>query len=310
MRSSSGFHGAAFGADLLSPRAGLALAHARLGEPRLAWQYAEASQGRGLLEDLASAAPEDQASIAEVQRLDERLLGQVGIEKPTEDQKIQREELTRQRRAILTRLGKQAAARSAEHVWSLVRIQKQLSADTALLVWITAREENWACVVRSTGLPRWQRLEGSGAKGIWTKEDQDRPARLHELLTRPNASPARRERLLRLVEKQWFAPVRPHLAAAGKLPAVKRLVVVASGYLSAMPVELLAPDLIISYAPSGTIFAQLAARHRTLAAESMLALGDPVFAPQGGICPLRPRQGCSSVPSRRAARGGCRCPRG
>ena len=129
------------------------------------------------------------------------------------------------------------------------------------------------------GAAPWQRLEGSAAKGIWTREDLTEPVRLHELLTRPDASPARRERLVWSVDKHWLPPLRPHLAAAGKQPAVKRLVVVPTRFMSAMPVELLAPDLVVSYAPSGTIFAQLAARHRALSAESMLALGDPVFPP-------------------------------
>jgi tetratricopeptide (TPR) repeat protein len=281
-RASFGFDRALAGADRLTPQEGLALSHARLKEPALAWQHAEAGLARNLLDDRAgAAAPEDAALHSHLRRLDERLLTLFGREKPSEDQERLRDELTRQRRDVLAQMSRQAAARSAGLVWPLPRIQEQLPADAAVVVWLGGLGENWACVLRAQGPPRWQRLTGTGAKGAWTRDDYLQPARLHQALADAGSSNARRRELIEAVRERWFTPLRPLLAAEGKLPAVRRLFVVPSGYMTALPVAVIAPAYTVSYTPSATVLAQALAGHQPLKADPVLALGDPVFQPEG-----------------------------
>jgi tetratricopeptide (TPR) repeat protein len=278
-RASTGFDRALLGADLLAPRQGLVLAHARLQEPILACQYAEADLARGLLDDLGEALDEDAALVAQLKRLDERLLPLLASGQLTEDQKCLRGELTGQRRELLRRLAKDVAARSAQRVWSLQRIRKHLPNDGALVLWVSVQNENWGCVLRAQGEPRWQRLAGTGARGSWTVEDRGMPARLHAALADRNSSTTRRRELIEAVRKRWFDPLVQHLKATGKRPAVRRLFVVPSGEMASLPVEVIAPQWTVSYTSSGTLLAQTLAGHRPLKASWVLALGDPVFAP-------------------------------
>jgi tetratricopeptide (TPR) repeat protein len=303
-RASSGFDRALRGADLLTPRQGLVLAHARLKEPGLAWQYAEADLARGLLEDLG-ALDEDKALAAQLRRLDERLLPLLASAKLNDDQKRLHRELSGQRRDLLTRLAKDVAARSAGRVWSLQRIRKQLPADAALVLWVSAKGENWGCVLRAWGEPHWQRLPGPGPKGNWTVEDYEQPLRLHAALADRNSSATRRRQLTQAVRRRWLDPLVRHLKAEGKLPAARRLFVVPSGYMSSLPVEVIAPDWTVSYTPSGTLLAQALAGHRPLRAWPALALGDPAFAPAKP--PKAPAHGLLVVrvlPGGNAARAG------
>jgi hypothetical protein len=80
------------------------------------------------------------------------------------------------------------------------------------------------------------------------------------------------------LRQQRLTPLKRDLEAEGKLPAVRRLVVIPVGQMAAVPVEVLAPDRIVSYAPSATLFARACATHRDLRGESLLALGDPRFS--------------------------------
>jgi CHAT domain-containing protein/Tfp pilus assembly protein PilF len=278
-RAASGFDRALAGANFLLPRDGLALAHARLGEPALAWQHAEAGLARNLLDDRAAAAPEDASSLSHLRRLDDRLLPLFGLERPSEDQRRLRDELTRQRRAVLARLSQQAATRSAELVWPLQRIQEQWPSDAALVLWLGLPGENWACVLRAQGPPRWQRLTGTGVKGAWKTDDYSQPDRLRRALADAGSSAARRRDLINAVSRRWFAPLRPLLAADGKLPGVKHVFVVPSRFMAALPVAVIAPEYVVSYTPSATLLAQALAGHRPLKADAALALGDPVFLP-------------------------------
>jgi tetratricopeptide (TPR) repeat protein len=278
-RASSGFDRALWGANFYTPRQGLVLAHARLNEPVLAWQHAEADLARGLLDDLGAALDEDVALAGQLHRLDQRLLPLLASAKLSADQQRLRRELTGQRRDLLTRLARDVATRSAGRVWSLERIQKHLPADAALVLWVSPLGENWGCVLRARGEPRWQRLPGSGPKGRWTEEDYQQPERLRAALADRHSSASRRRELTEAVRRRWLAPLVKHLGAEGKLPAARRLFVVPSGYLSSLPVEEIAPEWTVSYTSSGTLLAQTLARHRPLRATAVLALGDPAFAP-------------------------------
>jgi tetratricopeptide (TPR) repeat protein len=285
----AGFDRALAGADSRTPRQSLALAHARRGRAERAWQYAEADLARNLLDDLAGAASSDARLLAELSRLDARLVplfGQAGLD---ERQKRLRDELARQRRDTLARLSKQAAARSAGLVWSLPRVQKQLPADAAVVLWVSGQFENWGCVLRASGAPRWRRLEGSGPKGAWRDFDYDQPSRLHALLADPRTAAERRRELTGAVCKRWFAPLEGDLKAHGELTAVKRLFVVSPRSLGGLPVEVLAPGYAMSYIPSATVQAKALAGHRSLKASPALALGDPVF--RAPALPAPPKHG-------------------
>jgi hypothetical protein len=59
---------------------------------------------------------------------------------------------------------------------------------------------------------------------------------------------------------------------------VTRLVVVPVGHMAGIPVEALTDRYLVSYAPSGSVFARLRQKHRALAEPTLLAVGDPAFA--------------------------------
>jgi CHAT domain-containing protein len=88
------------------------------------------------------------------------------------------------------------------------------------------------------------------------------------------------------VARQRLGPLRPHLSG------IQHLIVLPSRSLAAIPVEALveaspevSPRPVVSYAPSGSMLAQLGApRSRPTGPARLLALGDPVFprpAPSG-----------------------------
>jgi tetratricopeptide (TPR) repeat protein len=276
----SGFDRSLFRARVLAPRTGLALAHATLNEPRLAWEYAETGLARGLLDDLTTSAEPDDRSLAfHLQQLDERLLPLYGLAKLSDGQKRLREELSHQRRDLLAGQSKRAAERSAAAVRSLEQIQKQIPADAALIFWIDAsvRDGHWACLLRREGAPQWQRLPGSGRDGAWTDDDWNLTQELYQALRDVEAPAARRQLLVEAVRRQRFEPLRRYLAKVGDLPAVRRLFVVPTQSMARVPVEVLAPEYTVSYLPSGTVFARTREQHRDLSTDALLALGDPAF---------------------------------
>jgi tetratricopeptide (TPR) repeat protein len=263
-----------------APRECLAVLHARINRTEQAWQYAEENLARGLLEALFSSAdPDDNSLRQHVEKLDARLLSLFGTAKLSEDQERLRDELARQRQEALTQLGQRAAARSTALVWPRQRIQKQIPTDTAIVIWVAALGDTWACVLRREGPPRWVKLPGSGPRGVLSANDFRLPGLLHEALSNAGLDPANRDRLLKEATRLWFAPLRKELKAQGDLPDVKHLLVVPPVNLAQVPLELLAPDYTVSYIPSATYFARSSANHRPLSGTSLLALGDPTFQP-------------------------------
>lgn len=278
VRARSGFERALARLTTSTPREGLVIAHANRKEFGPAWVHAEANLARGLLDDVAGSLTEDATLVARMAQVDTRLLPLLDLRDPAEEQVRLRDDLRRQRRDLQMRLAKDLADRSAKRIWDVYRIQQQLPDDAALVLWVGAVGENWGCVLRSQGQPRWQRLLGTGPKEGWTDDDYRLPTRLHRALADPGSSRRRRADLIAAMRERWFDPLRPHLQAEGKLPAVRRLFVVPVGDVAAVPVEVIAPEYVISYTPSGTVLGQRLAAHRRLEATSVLALGDPVFA--------------------------------
>jgi CHAT domain-containing protein len=276
--AASGFDRAVFSSTRPSPQTALAVALARMGRPVEAFAHAEAGLARALLDEWGSALAERADLLAQVERLDRRLLPLLASAKLTDEQKRLRQELTEQRRGLLKRLAGDLAARSGKRVWSVERIQKSLPADAALVLWIDAPTEAWGCVVRASGAPRLERLPGSGKDGAWGRADHELHQKAYAALSDPNAPAGETERLRRALLAQRVAPLQKHLKAGGKLPAVRQLFVVATGPFARVPVEALTDDYAVCYVPSASVLGRLLAAPHERKELSLLALGDPDFA--------------------------------
>src|SRR5262249_7483621 len=105
----------------------------------------------------------------------------------------------------------------------LPRLQRVLDPDAAMVSWVrdrfgSAREETaWACVVRSTGPPRWIRLDASTARlpgGAMLSASFWRELRsAARWPMRIDAGNAERKLASRMGEA-WFAPLESALAGA------------------------------------------------------------------------------------------------
>jgi Tfp pilus assembly protein PilF len=309
----------------IHPHLGLAACRARLGRGAGAWEAAEAGLARGVLDDLAARAalPPDPEYYRRAARratrlgeLDRLLPPLVAAEKPGEADRRRRDELVKERGELDAELAREAAALSRRAVVPLGRVQARLAPDEALVFWVDPTTapgaadpagDHWGCVVRRAGGPAWVRLPGSAEKGAWTEADDQLPGRVRDALTRgePDAPD-----LARRLAAQRLGPLAPHLGAADGLPAARRLVVVPVGRMAGVPVEALADQYLVSYAPSGTVLARLREKHRLLETPTLLAVGDPDFAlPSEAPLPEPPGQGLylsMVLPGGNAARAGLR----
>jgi CHAT domain-containing protein len=315
--SSSGLERAGF-ASHRSPFDLHVVLQARRGAGREAWRSLEQSLSAGLRDDLAirrlfdpRQAKRHEELTGELLRLNQQLSAL---------ESLQSQEAEKRRAAILraqdkarlalrdlqTEVSQKHGALGGE-ASSLEQIQKQLPEDSALVAWVEFRsefspaasgEENWACVVRSRGEPRWVRLrpflsiddKGNEIARVLTSFMNNDSDSWKDWATR-----AYRERI---------APLRDALKADDKRPAVKRLIVLPSLLSLVVPLEPVmearpkgAPAYTVSYAPSGTVFAMLRAR-KAPASEGLLALGDPSFA-GGTTAELRRGSKFSALPGTR-----------
>jgi tetratricopeptide (TPR) repeat protein len=273
----------------------------RLEKPEEAWQAAEANRARGLLDDLAARNAEHGSSLRErrarLEQLDRLIRPLILASELKTEEQARLKELRRQRDELLDGMSREAAEQSRREVYSLASIQKQIPPDAALLLWIDLRDDpsasdprgdHWACIVRSSGPPHWVQLDGTGDRGAWTDSDRLLAFNLRDLLA--HGSPDWNDLARRLYD-QRLKPLEPHLGTAGDLPAVRHLVVIPTGLMAGVPVELLTERYRVSYAPSGTLFARLHEQHRPLSGESLLALGDPAFSPAKSEPPPLPPYG-------------------
>jgi tetratricopeptide (TPR) repeat protein len=318
----------------VQPHVGLAACRARLGRPTDAWDAAEAGLARSLLDDVARTglpfdvaaragfppAPDpdherqDAERTAHLAALDRLLPHLLIAAKLDNTDRRRRDDLLKERADLDDALAKAAAERFRRAVLPLDAIQARLAPDAALVFWVDLRAlpgaadadgEHWGCVVRHAGPPAWVRLPGSGRKGAWTTDDDHLPHLAHDDLARGEPAAVARGRRL---AAQRLEPLAPHLAPTADLPAVSRLVVVPTGRMAGIPVEALTDRYLVSYAPSGSIFALLRARHRPLVQPTLLALGDPTFVlPEAGPPPEPPDHGLYLslvLPGGAAARAG------
>jgi tetratricopeptide (TPR) repeat protein len=273
----------------------LAVALASQGQVREAWRRWESSLGRGLLDDLSArqlrpmtAEQRDKEGnlVGEIQQLEEQI-GSLSREARSSGQS-RLEYLRRQRDTLRGQLAELGQAIDAQHGAfgdkraSLEEIQAMLPPDAALIGWVdeewkwtSIASEHWACLVAAQGAPVWVRIPGTGADGAWTKSDNRRLDDLRAALL--GKDPGWRD-LAAQAARQRLAPLKP------QLEALRRLIVLPSPDLTGVPVEALlvawkdAPSLVVSYAPSGTLFAQLAkAGARRPDTSKLLAVGDPYY---------------------------------
>jgi tetratricopeptide (TPR) repeat protein len=214
----AGFDRSLFAATQAQPRLLLACLLAREGKHAEAWRHAEAHLARGLLEALSGTKQAEDLHSSELAKLDERIVALLGLEKPTAQQQKERDDLVRQRRALLAAQAPRMAGRLDGLVWSLPRVQKHLRADDALLLWLDAAQEHFACLLRKEGPPRFVPLPGSGKDGRWTESDWRLAGRVHAAVRQPRTSLAEARKSADQLRKQRLAPVEKYLEARGKLP--------------------------------------------------------------------------------------------
>jgi hypothetical protein len=264
---------------------------ARQSQPRAAWVRWESDLARGLLDDLSarllrpltSDQRAGEADLAgQLQRLDERITRLATKAKRTQDEDRQLDDLHHQRSTLrgqwvefqnaLDREYQAFAGKPA----TLKEVQKALPSDAALVGWLDVARQHWACIVRHQGDPTWVPIPGSGPEGAWTTEDDGRPATVRQALAgHQSAWSAPAEALAH----QRVAPLRPHLKG------VTHLIALPSWSLAGVPIEALvaalpagSPRPVVSYAPSGSMFARLSVpRSEPPGPPRLLALGDPAF---------------------------------
>jgi hypothetical protein len=277
----------------------LAVALARQGTPREAWARWEAGLARGLLDEVSShrlrPLTRDQrrreADLeGRLQRLDEGIARLTAKAKraAAEDQQLdawrsQQSAFRGQWVEFENALDHEYQAYAGKPS-TLDEVQKALADDAALVGWLDENRHHWACAIRSSGEPVWVKMPGSGPGGTCTPQDHKRDQDCQVALA---TSGSNWRDLAAAVARQRLEPLLPHLAG------VKHLVVLPpTRSLAALPVEALvaalpdgSPRPVVSYAPSGSMFACLTApRSEAPGPARLLALGDPAFpkpAPSG-----------------------------
>lgn len=260
----------------------------RAERPGEAWHSVELALARGLLDQGTAGVgpamtPDERAEhatlrqrVAVLQPQIAVLVAQLGR---TKDEAAALDKLLQERRAAEERLAAIAVAVSRRQVAAADAIRKAIPADAALLFWVDVGstsgdvEEHWACAVRSAGEPKWERLPGTGPGGKWSAADAALPDRLRAALAGA-ATFAEVAALAEQLRKQRIGPVLKHL------DGVRSLHVVPVDRMAGVPVELLAPDRVVSYVPSGTFLARAKDRAPP-AGQKLLALGDPIFEVPG-----------------------------
>jgi tetratricopeptide (TPR) repeat protein len=297
----SGFDRSLFRVRYVPPREGLAACLVRQGKAADAWEQAEAELARGLLEDLAGGAGgPDRDRLARVEALNARLIPLLARSDLPEAEGKRRDALLAKRAELEAGMAREMLGRADARTLPLRRVQKQIPADAALVLWIDLGPlEHLGCVVRDRGAPAWVRLPGGG-KGGWGRDDFLLADRVQEAL-RKSGGAAERSRLLAALYKQRIAPLERHLKG------VKRLLVVPTGRMARVPVEALTDRYTLSYVPSASVYAKRREGRRPLRGETLLVLADPTFTaaappepPAHGVLPT------AVVPGGAADRAGLR----
>jgi tetratricopeptide (TPR) repeat protein len=275
-----------------SPLPALSLALARAGQPRAGWARWEDGLARGVLDEVAGRAlrpltAEERARDDELRgrlhALDEQIGRLVSQPKRSQSDDKRLEALRRQQSEAEGRylaLQNELDAKHKEFAGrpsGLEIVQAAIPEDAALVGWIDTDRRHAACLVVRTGDPVWVKIPGTGADGSWTKDDDARPEALRATLRKGAVGGV--ADLAAAEGRQRIGPLRPHLKG------VRRLIVLPSPALAGVPIEALlagdsVPDLVVSYAPSASMFARLARPHdQGNEPPSLLAVGDPAYPP-------------------------------
>jgi CHAT domain-containing protein len=271
----------------------LAAVLAHNGKYTDAWKYLELDLGRGLFDDLSARnsrkLSEDELRTQEtlqgkLTHLDKRIPELLaGKQKNSAEAAQLRKEHDRLLLALVqfqAELERKYGVVAGE-VYNLERIQKNLAKGSALIAWLDmsgeplAKDpsgEHWGVVVRAQGPPLWVRLQGSGPDGTWSAKD-DLSQEVRNVLRNGRIDPSLDWKgLLADLFRQRLAPLQKHLEG------VKHLIILPSSAMAGIPIETLDERYIISYAPSGTMYAWLQENRGNFAGQNLLALADPVFS--------------------------------
>jgi hypothetical protein len=290
---------------------------ARLGQPAAAAQALEEDLGRGLLDELAARqekalTPDERGRLRELTGALDRLdqLAEMAPEGPEHAERAKQiEELKQARLTKSIELGEFQAklvhdrGSQVGRVAGLHEIQGALSTDAALLAWVDIPPlgpnaadpdgEHWGMVVRSSGIPAWVPIAGTGPEGLWTSDDVELASRLRtELRHRPGTARVDLKLVAEHLRNQRLDPLATALdASIPGLPPARKLIVLPSRAMTGIPVEvLLTPDdtRTVSYAPSGSVFRYLRQQSRPDRRAALLAVGDPVYLSRDKSCDPAP----------------------
>jgi CHAT domain-containing protein/tetratricopeptide (TPR) repeat protein len=275
-----------------SPLPALALALARAGQPRAGWARWEDGLARGVLDEVAGRAlrpltaqerARDDDLRGRLQALDEQIGWIVSRPRQSQADDQQLESLRRQQSGLEGRylaLQNELDAKYREFAGrplGLEVVQAVIPEDAALVGWLDTDRHHGACLVRRTGDPVWVKIPGTGTDGAWTKDDDKRPGDPRDALRKGATGGA--ADLAAALGRQRIGPLRRHL------DGIHRLIILPSPALAGVPVEALLAgepglELVVSYAPSASMFARLA-RPSDQGREppSLLAVGDPAYPP-------------------------------
>jgi CHAT domain-containing protein/Tfp pilus assembly protein PilF len=294
-----------------SPLPMLAAVLARLGQAAAAWQWLEADLARGLLDALAARVGQPlspaekqhrQDLLNRLDQVEKGLMALGPVHALEEAGRAAVQELRRQRHlayAELAQLEAELADRygvTAGQVYDFHRIQKALPEEMALLAWVDIPAppraadpagEHWAALLSCRKAPVWVKLPGSGPEGAWTYGDEVLAEQVRQAWEdRPGHRADVGPELARQLYLQRLAPLESVLAGDADRPPIRHLVVLPSPRMAGVPVEGLTERYVVSYAPSGTLFAWLREKRpaaggddRPPAAAELLAVGNPVFPP-------------------------------
>lgn len=255
--------------------------------PAEAWRQVELSLARGLFDQQSTEL--SRLTAAERQRAEQvrdrlaALQPQIanlasGRVAPTpggrtlEQLVAERSELGEELSSILVRDSERA-------IVGLEQVQSTLTPDSAIVYWVDVRmreQFHWACVVRKTGAPTWVPLVGASGDGQWSTAEVELANDVRNTLSTTGFSPK-----VDAFAKQRLAPLRDQLAG------VKNLHVVPVGMIVGIPVEAIAPDVVVDYVPSGSYLHRLQQQPRR-AGQKLLAVGDPKYSPMPTVAAVEP----------------------
>jgi CHAT domain-containing protein/tetratricopeptide (TPR) repeat protein len=273
---------------------------ARNGKPGPAWQNLETDLARGLLDELS--ARQARKLNSEERQEGETIQGQLALVETQLSRALagkktpaEADRLLRERDRLVLQLVRFQAGLEQKYgpatgqVYTLDKIQAQLARDAALIGWVDigghakAKDpngEHWGVVVRHEGPPLWVKLPAA-REGQWGVKDHQLPRNALKVLWNPQTNPGPNLQALYL---QRLQPLEKHLNG------IRDLIVLPSPAMAGIPVESLGSHFRVSYAPSGTVYAWLQERRKTLplGTGDLLALGDPAFsAEQLNLAPAK-----------------------